>query len=116
MLNFGPFFQVDNTDYHAVAEQIQSGEAQLVDIRERNEWESGHFQGAIHIPLSELSRGIGIDRLKQIKATQRKIFLHCLSGSRVQLAKRMLAGFGCTEISILPTSMNVLSQNGFQLV
>jgi rhodanese-related sulfurtransferase len=116
MLNFGQLFQTDNTDYQAIIEQLNKGEAQLVDIRERNEWENGHFQGAIHIPLSGLSRGVGIDQLKKLKNANKKIFLHCLSGSRVQLAKQMLAGFGCTEIAILPTSMNVMSRHGFQLV
>jgi rhodanese-related sulfurtransferase len=115
MFNFNSFFQPDNTDYQAILNDIESGNAQLVDIREQNEWDRGHFDGAINVPLSGLSRGVGVDTLKNIKESNKKIFLHCHSGSRVQMAKRMLAAFGCTEFDILPASMTALRQNGFKL-
>ena len=37
-----------------LAALIASGEAILVDVRSAAEWRSGHAQGAIHIPYSEL--------------------------------------------------------------
>lgn len=37
-----------------LAALIASGEAILVDVRSAAEWRSGHAQGAVHIPYSEL--------------------------------------------------------------
>ncbi len=112
---FNSFFQTDNTNYQAVLDDIRSGKAQLVDIREENEWDRTHFNGAVHVPLSKLAKGVGIDKLKQIRQSNKKIFLHCHTGSRVKMAEKMLAGFGCTEIKILPTTMNNMVNNGFEL-
>ncbi len=36
------------------AEMFESGEAQLVDVRQDFEWEAGRIPGAIHIPLDTL--------------------------------------------------------------
>ena len=112
---FNSFFQNDQTDYQDISNKIKSGEAQLVDIREKEEWDQNHFQGAVHIPLSRLAKGVGIDKLKEIKDANKKIFLHCLSGSRVRMAERLLSSFGCTKFNILPTHMSVMIRNGFEL-
>ena len=115
MYNFDSFFEADSTDYKAILNDIKSGNAQLVDIREKNEWDQAHFQDAIHVPLSKLVRGVGVDKLKEIKNSNKQIFLHCHTGSRVRIAERMLSGFGCTEFKILPASINVMARNGFEL-
>jgi rhodanese-related sulfurtransferase len=116
MLNYLPRSQSNTTDYQAVLSSINAGEAQLVDIREKLEWYQFNIQGAIHLPQTSLSPGIGIKDLKELRQSNKKIFFHCLSGSRVQMAKQMLAAYGCTEFEILPTSMQVLAQSGFELV
>lgn len=116
MFNFSTGFQTEQLSFDSVLADIKEGRGQLVDIREKSEWEANHFEDAIHIPLSELSRGIGIEKLRSFKEQQKKIYLHCLSGNRVMMAKRLLAGFGCTEISILPTTMQTMHSVGFELV
>jgi rhodanese-related sulfurtransferase len=30
-------------------------EVQLLDVREPDEWEAGHIDGAVHIPMGELN-------------------------------------------------------------
>ena len=37
-------------------ERLEAGEgARLIDVREDNEWEAGHIEGALHIPLSYIA-------------------------------------------------------------
>ena len=31
----------------------------VVDVREPSEWEAGHIEGAVHVPLGDLSRRVG---------------------------------------------------------
>ena len=116
MFDFNRFYQADETDYKGILTDIAAGKAQLVDIREQNEWDYGHFKEAIHIPLSKLAKGAGIDQLRKLREENKKIYLHCRTGSRVMMAERLLPQFGCKEFSILPTDMNVMAANGFQYI
>ena len=62
------------------AEMIESGEAQLVDVRQDFEWEAGRIAGAVHIPLDALpSRASEIDR-------ERPVIFACRSGARSAMA------------------------------
>lgn len=115
MFDLTSMFSIDSTNYKEVLNAITSGNAQLVDIREKSEWDMAHFKDAVNIPLSGLANGVGIDQLKEIKNREHKIYLHCQSGSRVRMAERLLRGFGCTEFEILPTSMNHMAQAGFKV-
>ena len=38
-----------------VKEMVDSGEAQLIDVREPYEWEAGRIAGAVHIELERLA-------------------------------------------------------------
>ena len=66
-------------DPAAAAERIESG-AQLVDVRQDYEWEAGHIEGAVHIPLEDLpGRADEIDR-------ERPVVFGCRTGSRSSFA------------------------------
>ncbi len=41
-------------DPKQISAQIKNGKIILIDVREKNEWDAGHIQGALHIPLGEL--------------------------------------------------------------
>ena len=41
-----------------VKENVDSKKAVLVDVREKSEWNAGHLEGAIPLPMSELNAGI----------------------------------------------------------
>ncbi len=114
MFNF--FAPVDENNYDEIMNDIKDGKAQLIDIRENNEWNSNRFACAVNVPLSGLSRGIGIDQLTAFESENKKVYLHCHTGSRVQMAKRMLPSFGLNNFSIIPISMMEMSRKGFSLV
>ena len=115
MINYDLLFEEKLEDYQEVLQELRGGKAQLIDIRERNEWEKNHFKCAMHIPLSDLAKGIGVESLKEIKESNKKIYIHCRSGNRARKAQQVLAQYGCTEIHIIPITMINMIEEGFAL-
>lgn len=72
-------------------ELIENG-AQIIDVRTRGEYASGHIKGSINIPLNELSTQI--KKLKKDKA----IITCCASGMRSASAKAQLKSLGFEEV------------------
>jgi len=71
---------------------LQQG-ALVVDVRSNAEFQSGHLQEAIHIPLDELDTLVA----RRVKDKNQVLLLHCQSGMRSLAAKRTLAGLGYTH-------------------
>ena len=69
------------------ASKVQA-EREFVDVREDDEWEAGHIDGARHIPLRELS-----ERVAELPKG-RPIVAVCRSGSRSAAAVRGLRQLG----------------------
>ena len=71
-----------------VKELVESGEAQLVDVREPYEWEAGRIPGAVHIELERLAgRADELDREKQV-------VFQCRMGRRSALATQAFRAAG----------------------
>lgn len=66
---------VPTTDLANVPEDI-ADQACVLDVREQNEWDEGHIDGALHIPLMELPA-----RLDDVPADQPVVCV-CHSGAR----------------------------------
>lgn len=66
--------------------------AQLIDVREPNEYERGHILGARNIPLSQLKQRIGEVRKDQ------PIYLYCQRGSRSTRAANILRKKGYSSL------------------
>lgn len=67
----------------------------IIDVREPYEYESGHVPGAINMPPAELMAGA--PGLRDVpKETQ--LILYCHTGSRSEVAKRILQGMGYTNV------------------
>jgi rhodanese-related sulfurtransferase len=49
---------IPTTDVHAVPAVI-GDDLVVLDVREPYEWEAGHIEGAVHIPLGELPVRVG---------------------------------------------------------
>jgi rhodanese-related sulfurtransferase len=76
------------------AEQVRTGGAVLVDVRERNEWQRGYAESATLLPLSELSRShVDYAALRQTFG-DRELILYCGAGVRSHLAARILRAEG----------------------
>ncbi len=64
--------------------------AVLLDVRETDEFQSGHIPGAVNLPLS---------RIEQAKLEKNgPIFVYCLRGTRSRRAAGRLARMGYTKV------------------
>ena len=66
--------------------------AVLVDVREVDEFRSGHIPGAINLPLSDISR--------IMIPNDKPLFVYCLRGSRSRRAVGILKRMGYSAKSI----------------
>lgn len=66
--------------------------AQLIDVREPNEYDGGHILGARNIPLTQLKQ-----RLTELRKDQ-PIYLYCQSGSRAGRAALILNKNGYKDL------------------
>ena len=72
------------------AAKLKSGEAVIVDVRDKDEWDEGHIPGAMH-----LSRGtIELDIEEKLPDTDAMIICHCGGGGRGALATESLQKMG----------------------
>ncbi|WP_043265187.1 rhodanese-like domain-containing protein [Streptomyces sp. CT34] len=61
----------------------------LLDVREDDEWEAGHAEGALHIPMSEFVARYG--ELTEAAPEGGKVFVLCRVGGRsAQVAQYLL--------------------------
>jgi rhodanese-related sulfurtransferase len=72
----------------------------FIDIREDNEFASGHIPGALAVPLSRFEESLPADR-----STARAVF-YCLSGMRTRTNAARLAAAGFAEAYILDGGIN----------
>jgi phage shock protein E len=78
------------------AKEMMSAEhsAVLLDVREKDEYRSGHIAGSRNIPLGS----INISKSKLPSDKDAAIIVYCLSGMRSRAACKSLAGLGYTNL------------------
>jgi rhodanese-related sulfurtransferase len=50
----------------------------LIDVREQNDWDAGHIEGAVHVPLGELEARIA----EVVPDKKTLVIMHCQRGGR----------------------------------
>ena len=71
-----------------LAEMLEAGGVELIDVRRPHEWEAGHIPGARQVEVNELPAAAeGFDR-------DLPVVLYCRSGSRSELAADALRSGG----------------------
>ena len=90
MLNFlfGPSHNVV-----AEARQLVDRGAFLLDVRTPGEFDSGHVEGAVNIPVQSLAQ-----RLMELPPTDKPVVVYCRSGGRSAQAAALLRQAGWTEV------------------
>nr|WP_231589586.1 rhodanese-like domain-containing protein [Bacillus sp. FJAT-27916] len=75
-------------------EEFKAGyrKAQLIDVREQNEFDGGHILGARNIPSTQLKM-----RMKELRK-DKPVYLYCQSGMRSTRAAQMLYKNGYRDL------------------
>ena len=94
------------------AAKLETSDAVIVDVREKDEWDEKHIPGAVH-----MSRGtIELDVEEKVPDTNAMIICHCGGGGRSALAaeslkrmgyknvRSMAGGFKAWQVAGLPTT------------
>lgn len=75
--------------------EVKSGESQLLDVRSPEEWEAGHAEHAIHVPLHMLLLGA-----PNSLSPKKKVYVYCEGGGRAQMATAYLCQRGFDAVSV----------------
>lgn len=77
-----------------IKEYKETKGALLIDVREVDEYRSGHIPGALNVPLSTIKTGI----TKIAPDKEKKLFVYCLSGARSRNATDILKSMGYVRV------------------
>lgn len=83
-----------------LATHMAGHEVTLVDVRNRSEWDHGHIDGAIHVPVGHLGT-----RLSEIPRDL-PIVVQCQGGVRSAIASSVLLGLGVVDVINLTGGYN----------
>ncbi len=81
---------IDEVSVAALSQELNPSIV-LIDVREVNEYESGHVPGAVNLPLSELPA-----RISEVPNTT--VYFICRSGSRSMQACEFCVDVGLTDV------------------
>ena len=69
-------------------DMMENQNALVIDVRQKDEWDSGHVSGAIHMPVDDI-----ISRVDELP-TDRNLLFICAMGVRSGLACEMATAMG----------------------
>lgn len=74
--------------------KIANGQAVLLDVREKNEWDESHISNAKWLPLSKISKGATKQDIEAVMGSGKPVYIHCKSGIRCMKAAESLEKLG----------------------
>ncbi|MCW9048286.1 MAG: rhodanese-like domain-containing protein [Gammaproteobacteria bacterium] len=91
------FTNIQQLNVNEAVRLMNDSEVVVLDVRENNEYKTGHIRDSIHIPMSSLAK-----RLTELeKHKNKQILAYCRSGSRSNSACRTLNKQGFENVSNL---------------
>jgi len=81
------------TNPKIIKEKVLNNEILLLDVREESEWQEGHIEGALLMPLGEINE----ERTKDIDKNE-IIYIYCRSGRRSTEALNKMRQLGFNNI------------------
>lgn len=96
-----------------LAARLRRGGVALLDVRDENEWESGHVPGSLHVPLLVLRASLA-ELHGRLDATP--VAVACSAGNRAAVAVSMLERDGFEHVIHLADSgVEDLARHGIEL-
>jgi hydroxyacylglutathione hydrolase len=98
---------IDQLDPAEARRRIDIGQLQVLDVRNPDEWDSGHIDRARHLPVGQLAHGEsdGLD-------PERPVATVCASGFRSSLAASVLKGRGFDDVANITGGMDAWKAGG----
>ena len=93
-----------------LAHQLRADGAFMLDVREPDEWNSGHIPGATLVPLGQLP-----DRLNELPVDQ-EIVVVCRSGNRSATGRDILLDAGFNQVTSMAGGMNEWAAKNYEIV
>jgi molybdopterin/thiamine biosynthesis adenylyltransferase/rhodanese-related sulfurtransferase len=104
--------RVDEIDAQTAADLERTGDAKIVDVREKNEWDEGHIPGAILVPRGYLELRIE----NAVPDKSQPVVLYCAGGTRSVLAARTLQDMGYTDVRSVSGGFGAWKDAGLSFV
>ena len=84
----------------AIKDRVEGGQAVLVDVREKDETDAGHVEGALLLPNSAIQDGLSEDERAALPS-EKTLYVHCVRGTRALEAAKVLEknGFDARPIA-----------------
>ena len=105
-----PVAPIPGMDVHELRRRLQSaGATHLLDVRDDDEFASGHIEGAQHVYVGQIEQRLG-------EIPQGPIITYCASGRRALVAAAALARLGRQDVSVCWGSMKAWKAAGYPIV
>jgi len=88
--------QIEQVDFLTAKKMMESDDTVILDVREKNEFDLGHIENALHLPRGEVKSKVESLLASRDKATP--VLIYCASGNRSALAGVVMQGLGYTNI------------------
>jgi len=86
-------FSVRKKQRQKVIKEILNRNPKIIDVRSKAEFQSGHFPGALNIPLDALDK-----KAAGLGAKDSEILVYCASGARAGSATALLKSKGFSKV------------------
>lgn len=91
-------------------QMIDSGDIFILDVRTKEEYDTGHIKGSILIPLQEIEK-----RYNEIPR-DRKILVYCKTGHRSTQASEILVKNGFKQIYNMKGGITEWTKAGYEII
>lgn len=95
-----------------VRTRVTKKQAVLVDVRSQQEWDKGHVDGAIHLPITSLEE-MPKEKIAKLIPKKKIVYLHCEVGMRSEAAGEILEPQGY-QVRVLKQGYKKLLDAGFK--
>jgi molybdopterin/thiamine biosynthesis adenylyltransferase len=103
--------RIEEVDPSAVREQLGNG-AVVIDVREPEEWSTGHIPGAKHVPKSFLESRIE----GAVQDRDEHVILYCQSGNRSAWAARtLIEDLGYSNVESMTGGITLWKDRGYDV-
>ena len=94
-------FDNKEISYNELNNMVIMDGALLIDVRSIQEYNEGHLEGAINIPVYDLENNIYM-----LPNINEEIIVYCASGHRSRQAKKILENYGYTNVYNLKNGLD----------